>query len=227
VHGSTILANPICATYAVFLHRRQPLQKQCRTRMHSFNSFLTISSSQPALPSSQALMLFVCRLNPQHDGCCTPLCFTWCVLCVLCVRLCVCLLCVRLCVFAVCQAVCVFAVCQAVCVCCVSGCVCVFAVCQAVCVCCLCTSSNPSKINSNLHQFFFLHQKGSGHQTGSGQPHMYRVGQNHIYTVYIRYIWQGFYQIYGHIRCIHTVLAGHICILCLVCRVGQNRIYTP
>ena len=157
MHGSTILANPICATYAVFLHRRQPLQKQCRTRMHSFNSFLTISSSQPALPSSQALMLFVCRLNPQHDGCCTPLCFTWCVLCVLCVRLCVCLLCVRLCVFAVCQAVCVFAVCQAVCVCvlcvrlcvrvccvsgcvcvcCVSGCVCVLCVRLCVCVCCV------------------------------------------------------------------------------------------
>jgi len=35
-----------------------------------------------------------------------------------------------------------------------------------------------------------------------------RVGQNHICTVYIRYFWQGFYQIYGHIRCIYTVLAN-------------------
>ena len=37
---------------------------------------------------------------------------------------------------------------------------------------------------------------------------MYRVGQNHIYTVYIRYFWQGNHQIYGHIRCIYTVLAN-------------------
>jgi len=35
-----------------------------------------------------------------------------------------------------------------------------------------------------------------------------RVGQNHIYTVYVRYFWQGYHQIYGHIRCIYTVLAN-------------------
>ena len=41
-----------------------------------------------------------------------------------------------------------------------------------------------------------------------------RVGQNHvyiyiyIYTVYIRYFWQGNHCIYGHIRCIYTVLAN-------------------
>jgi hypothetical protein len=36
-----------------------------------------------------------------------------------------------------------------------------------------------------------------------------RVGQNHIYTytVYIRYFWQGYHQIYGHIRCTYTALA--------------------
>jgi len=37
-----------------------------------------------------------------------------------------------------------------------------------------------------------------------------RVGQNHIYTVYIRYFWQGNHEIYGHIRCIYTVLANPI-----------------
>jgi hypothetical protein len=37
---------------------------------------------------------------------------------------------------------------------------------------------------------------------------MIRVGQNYIYTVYTRYFWQGNHQIYGHIRCIHTVLAN-------------------
>jgi len=35
-----------------------------------------------------------------------------------------------------------------------------------------------------------------------------RIGQNHIYTVYIRYFWQGNHRIYGHIRCIYTVLAN-------------------
>jgi len=37
-----------------------------------------------------------------------------------------------------------------------------------------------------------------------------RVGQNHIYTVYIRYFWRGNHQIHGHIRCIYTVLANPI-----------------
>jgi len=39
---------------------------------------------------------------------------------------------------------------------------------------------------------------------------MSRVGQNNKYTVYIRYFWQGNHQIYGHIRCIYTVLANPI-----------------
>ena len=48
---------------------------------------------------------------------------------------------------------------------------------------------------------------------GVRHPHrprhlMSRVGQNHIYTVYIRYLWQGNHQIYGHIRCINTVLTN-------------------
>jgi len=38
-----------------------------------------------------------------------------------------------------------------------------------------------------------------------------RVGQNHIYTVYTRYFWQGNHQIYGHIRCIYTVLPKPMC----------------
>jgi hypothetical protein len=46
-----------------------------------------------------------------------------------------------------------------------------------------------------------------------------RVGQNHICTVYIRYFWQGNHQIYGHIRCIYTVLANP---MCRVNRVGRT-----
>ena len=34
-------------------------------------------------------------------------------------------------------------------------------------------------------------------------PHIARVGQNHIYTVYIRYFWHGNHQIYGLIRHIY------------------------
>ena len=37
---------------------------------------------------------------------------------------------------------------------------------------------------------------------------MSRVGQNPIHTVYIRYFWLGNHQIYGHIRCMYTVLAN-------------------
>ena len=37
---------------------------------------------------------------------------------------------------------------------------------------------------------------------------LHRVGQDHIYTVHIRYFWQGNRQIYGHIRRIYTVLAN-------------------
>ena len=42
--------------------------------------------------------------------------------------------------------------------------------------------------------------------------HVCRVGQNHIYTVHVRYFWQGNHQIYGHIRCIYTVLANPTCV---------------
>ena len=38
--------------------------------------------------------------------------------------------------------------------------------------------------------------------------HMYRAGQNREYSVYIRYIYQGNHQIYGHMRCVYTVLAN-------------------
>ena len=47
--------------------------------------------------------------------------------------------------------------------------------------------------------------------------HMYRVGQNHIYTVYIRYFGQGNHQIYGHIRCIYTVLANPTYVFMYLC----------
>jgi len=39
---------------------------------------------------------------------------------------------------------------------------------------------------------------------------MTEVGQDHIYTVYVRYSWQGFHKLYGHIR--YTVYARLLCI---------------
>jgi hypothetical protein len=96
------------------------------------------------------------------------------------VPVCVCV-CVRVCLrLCVCVCVCVF-----VCVC---VCVCVY-VCVYVCVCscaCMC-----------VHVF-----------TTSDRCTMHRVGQNHIYTVYIRYFWQENRQMYAQIRCIHTALAN-------------------
>jgi hypothetical protein len=54
-------------------------------------------------------------------------------------------------------------------------------------------------------------------------PYICRDGQNHIYTVYIRYFWQGNHQIYGHIRCIYTVLANP---KYMVTSLHKYRIYT-
>ena len=51
---------------------------------------------------------------------------------------------------------------------------------------------------------------------------MIRVDQNPMYTVYIRYFWQGYHQLYGFIRCICTVLANPtydacVCVCVFVC----------
>ena len=49
---------------------------------------------------------------------------------------------------------------------------------------------------------------------------IYRVGQNHTYTVHARYFWQGNHQIYGHKRCIYTVLANpkYVGVRAVLCR---------
>ena len=57
---------------------------------------------------------------------------------------------------------------------------------------------------------------------------MIRVGQNHIYTVYVRYFWQGNHQIYGHMRCIYTVLDNpthDVLNLCLKQRCGHTQAF--
>jgi hypothetical protein len=38
---------------------------------------------------------------------------------------------------------------------------------------------------------------------GNNDVHMCRVGQNHIYMVFIRYFRQRYHHIYSHIRCIY------------------------
>ena len=53
---------------------------------------------------------------------------------------------------------------------------------------------------------------------------MFRVGQNHTYTVCIRYIWQGNHHIYGHIRCIYTVLANPISVPHLILELQDTTI---
>jgi len=45
----------------------------------------------------------------------------------------------------------------------------------------------------------------------------------YIYTVYVRYFWQRNHLIYGHIRCIYTVLANPTHVLCAhVCEVATQ-----
>ena len=51
--------------------------------------------------------------------------------------------------------------------------------------------------------------------------HVNRVGQNHIYTMYLRYFWQGNHQIYGHVRRIYAVLANP---MCEACSAGANSV---
>jgi len=43
---------------------------------------------------------------------------------------------------------------------------------------------------------------------GGVPSHIHRVGQHLIYTVHVRYVWQGKHRMYGHVRCICTVLAN-------------------
>jgi hypothetical protein len=51
-----------------------------------------------------------------------------------------------------------------------------------------------------------------------------RVGQNHIYTVYIRYFWLGNHQIYSVYIRIYTVLANtnHFTCMCWVWKAGSS-----
>jgi len=52
---------------------------------------------------------------------------------------------------------------------------------------------------------------------------MCRFGQNHIYTLCIPYFWQGNHQIYGHLRCIYTVLANPVDVVTCPKMVPQQR----
>ena len=63
------------------------------------------------------------------------------------------------------------------------------------------------------------HPMFTGTADVSRTAYMSRVGQNHIFTVYIRYFWQGKHQIYGLIGCVYTVLANPMHETCLCLRV--------
>ena len=49
-----------------------------------------------------------------------------------------------------------------------------------------------------------------------------RADQSHVYTVYVRFFWQGHHQIYGHIRRIYTVLANPRHIRCIYGLFGRD-----
>jgi uncharacterized membrane protein YcjF (UPF0283 family) len=71
------------------------------------------------------------------------------------------------------------------------------------------------------------HTAGHSHE----DIHIRRVGENHIYTLYIQCFWQGNHQIYSYKRCIYTVLANqpytYACVLnCSVLARLQAREHT-
>jgi len=106
---------------------------------------------------------------------------------------------------------------------------------------CMALANFSDKLHAHLHYLWRV-------WASETQTHIDRDGQDHVYTVYIRYVWQGKYKIYGHIRCIYTVLANpthwlsctlHQCKFGsvqlslvivfaspLLTRVGQNHTYT-
>ena len=59
-----------------------------------------------------------------------------------------------------------------------------------------------------IYMCVYIHTVAQSYIYTHGHTVIYRVDQNHIYTIYIRYFWQGNHQIYGHIRCIYTDLVN-------------------
>ena len=66
--------------------------------------------------------------------------------------------------------------------------------------------SHTHTYNASMHTCAYIHTS-TMHAYTLFTCHC-RVGQNHIYTMHIRYSWQGNYQIYGHLRRIYMVLAN-------------------
>jgi len=128
-------------------------------------------------------------------------------------------------------------VCVCACVCCVCACVCMCVfVCVRMCVCmCVlyicwhasscgtcqsvrrpCLRSRNKNTRTKLckpWKQLYARTNCASHENNSNKlckpwKQFNRVGQNHIYTVYIRYFWQGNHPLYVHIRCIYTVLAN-------------------
>ena len=50
----------------------------------------------------------------------------------------------------------------------------------------------------------WLHNLDVGKQSGTSGLFTLRAGQDHVNTVCVRYFWQGNYQIYCHVQCIHV-----------------------
>jgi hypothetical protein len=79
----------------------------------------------------------------------------------------------------------------------------------------------------SLPKILYIHRIYRVGQNRIYTPYMTRVGQNPIYMVHIRYIWQGNHQIYGHIRCVYTVLANPIYDRMYGDFPAKNTVYTP
>ena len=58
---------------------------------------------------------------------------------------------------------------------------------------------------------------------GWPEPYIYK----YIYTIYIRYFWQGHHHICSHIRCIYKVLANPTCHICEVDHLVPDNLSSP
>jgi len=56
---------------------------------------------------------------------------------------------------------------------------------------------------------------------------MCRFGQIHVYTVSIRFFWQGIHQIYGHIQCLYIYKSGQPYVGVCMCVCINVRVHVP
>jgi len=158
------------------------------THMHTHSTHTHTHKYTYAFTPWNLSVLQPCFYDSRSANCIFPLPHTYMFQCT-CLCVCMCVLCVRVCVVCF---------------------VCVFCVCVCVCVCVWIPNCCVQIIIKQVQHTawpLYIHTRI---QSQNRHMYMHRVGQNHVYMVYIQYFWPGNHQIYGQVRCIYTVLANPI-----------------